>query len=306
MEENTDTPENTDNTTNPPIHEEAKKALASTPKNNSKMRTIRRVVTTLILIALTVVAFIFYQANKENAPSDRSSQGKEVTKVAEKDDAPKSVDKTSASFEIKSILEKGKATPVTLKDDAVRVDIFFDPMCPYCAMAHNEVKDDLHNMLLNGEVELHLTPVSFLDEMSSDNYSTRAINAFIEISENSPEHSLAFLDAIFAENFQPEEKDAYKPISTDDLVKVAQKIGVSKDVTDKFKKMNFESWIKSSAEAQMNRTDIFERFSTPAFFAGLSYEEGSTVSPERMQFTEKDKIANVFQSSILRVKKSAE
>lgn len=270
--------------------------------NNSKSRTIRRVITLVVVIAALIFAFGYYQSTKANAPTDKSSDGSGVTKIGEQENAPKSIDSVSASFPIKSIVENGKAVEIKPNDDAVRIDVFFDPMCPYCAMAHQELKEDLSTLLQDGVIDVYFTPVSFLDKMSSDEYSTRAINAFIEISDQSPEHSLAFLDAIFDADFQPGENEAYKPVSNEDLAKLAQKIGVSKKVTDSFNDMKFEKWIKDSADAQMNRKDIFEGpFSTPAFFAGLSYESGSKIVPERIQFKERDKMSEEFNAAIQRI-----
>jgi len=275
---------------------------AKKKKNGSKTRTIRRVITFVVVIAALIFAFGYYQSTKTNEPTDKSSDGSEVTKIGEQEHAPSSIDAVSASFPIRAISENGKVVEIKPNDDAVRIDIFFDPMCPYCAMAHQEIKDDLSDRLKDGSIDVYFTPVAFLDAMSSDEYSTRAINAFIEISDQSPEHALPFLDEIFDADFQPGENESYKPVSNEDLAKIAQKIGVSKEVTDSFDKMNFEKWIKESADAQMNRKDIFEGpFSTPAFFAGLSYETGSTIIPERIRFKERDKMSEEFNAAIQRI-----
>ena len=62
-------------------------------------------------------------------------------------------------------------------------------------------------MVEAGQINLELHPMSFLDGLSTDHYSTRVSSAIAYIAsyDNNPKHLLQFINGIFNEKFQPEE-----------------------------------------------------------------------------------------------------
>lgn len=161
-------------------------------------------------------------------------------------------------------------------DDAVRVEYFFDPQCPACGVVEGHIGESLDRLVESGEIELHVYPVSFLDESSTDNYSSRAANAIVTVLEKSPEHALAFISRIFEENFQPNQGQAYMSVTDEDLIDAAVEVGVPEDIAETFKQKHYIDWTLENTEKQINRKDFFKNdFSTPSIFLNANYDHNS-------------------------------
>lgn len=161
-------------------------------------------------------------------------------------------------------------------ENSKRVDVFFDPMCPGCGIVDRAISKTLAEMVDSGEIELYLSPVSFLDEASSDNYSTRAVSAFIAVAEEDSRKALDFMSGIFAKEFQPREGNAYESVTNEDFADVALAVGSSTSVVDSIKSGSaYSDWIAENSTKQLARKDLFpDGFSTPSVFTNVSYKNG--------------------------------
>ena len=188
-----------------------------------------------------------------------------------------------------------------LKSNATRVDDFFDPLCPGCGAVHRASGDRMKELVKSGDIDLRLSPVSFLDEASTDKYSTRAINSFVTVAENSPEHALEFLSALYRKDFQPQEGTqnyGQKPVTDQALVEAAVGAGVPADVAKTIPEHRYADWIKKTSEKQVKRSDLFPGgFSTPAIFTGVKYGSDGKASGTKIDFKNKD-ILKAFNEAI--------
>lgn len=112
--------------------------------------------------------------------------------------------------------------------DVPTVTFYTEPLCPGCAAVHQELDSTLKTMVLSGQINLKVVPLVFQDNKSSDRYSTRAMDGFLQFiqSDLDPSHALDYLANIYAKDFQPGELDDYKPVSNLQLAQQAVKAGV--------------------------------------------------------------------------------
>lgn len=139
------------------------------------------------------------------------------------------------------------AGALTLGDPAakVRLEVFFDYMCPFCGRFEQANGAEVARLVSDGTVRLELYPLAFLDEMSNGTeYSTRAANATATVADRAPEHLLAFHQALFER--QPAE--GTDGLSDDEIATLARDAGVPGTVVDAFDNRQFEPWIAASTE----------------------------------------------------------
>lgn len=172
---------------------------------------------------------------------------------------------------------------------AVRADLFFDPQCPGCGIVDRGIGDRLQQLVNSGDMELYITPVAFLDRASTDQYSSRAGNAVVTVAEKSPEHVLAFIHAIYAEDFQPLESNGAGTVSDQELAEVAVSVGVSEDIASTFEDHAYFQWIAESTQFQQNRSDLFPNgFATPSLFLGTTYVDDVATDTVKVEFEDSD------------------
>lgn len=182
--------------------------------------------------------------------------------------------------------------------DDNRVDLFFDPMCPGCGAVDRSINEELQNLVDSGETDLFLTPVAFLDQTSTDNYSTRAVNAFVTVAEHDERKALDFMSEIFNENVQPDEGNAYVPVSDEKFVELAISVGVDEKVANTIPEHKFVNWVMKNSETQTVRTDLFpEGFSTPAVFLNVEYDDKGKASGQKVDLSQGSDILSSFKES---------
>ena len=127
---------------------------------------------------------------------------------------------------------------------APTVATYFDPLCPGCGNFNRTVDETLIKMVEAGQINLELHPMSFLDGLSTDHYSTRVSSAIAYIAsyDNDPKHLLQFINGIFNEKFQPEEGEGYKPVSNKELIKLAKKSGIPNEIASKAFNRQYLKW----------------------------------------------------------------
>jgi len=105
----------------------------------------------------------------------------------------------------------------------VKIDLYEDFQCPICQNFEKEDGAMLQQYAARGKVKLIYRPVAILDQSSSTNYSTRALNAMATVIDTSPSSFVAFHKALF--DNQPAENTAGLPDST--LIDLADNSGAS-------------------------------------------------------------------------------
>ena len=114
--------------------------------------------------------------------------------------------------------------------------------------ALNSTVDDAERnrtLLQIRQINLEIHPMSFMDEYSTDEYSSRATGAILYIASNddNPDHLLKFISNIYAEDFQPGEASEYKSVKNKALKQQAIDAGVPQSVADKAFNGEYRKWM---------------------------------------------------------------
>ncbi|MDR1426701.1 MAG: DsbA family protein [Bifidobacteriaceae bacterium] len=136
----------------------------------------------------------------------------------------------------------GAAVSEIPTEPPVRIDTFFDFMCPYCAQFEEAYGAQLQSMVDSGQIAWVQHPIGFLDRFSmGTNYSSRAAAAAYVVANAAPESFSAFVQGLFA--IQPAENT--EGLTDDQIVEVAQGVGVPKSVAAEF-------WAPDYVDTQYN------------------------------------------------------
>lgn len=158
--------------------------------------------------------------------------------------------------------ESGEAGS-TSGDDAVRVDVYLDYMCPICGQFEELNGPELDELRANGDITLVLHPVSILDAQSQgSSFSTRSAQAFAYVAENAPAQALAFNTEMFVK--QPAE--GTKGLSNDEIAAIATSVGVPEDVAKGIKDGTYNKFIDALTEIAFNNEKLLNEqggFGTP-------------------------------------------
>ncbi|MBF0660587.1 MULTISPECIES: DsbA family protein [unclassified Rhodococcus (in: high G+C Gram-positive bacteria)] len=92
-------------------------------------------------------------------------------------------------------------------DAAATIDLYEDPMCPYCAELEHKHSQELAQAIDNGEVAVRYHILAFLDRLSSSgDYSTRSVAAAQCVAESGDAVVFSkFHDTLLSPDTQPAE-----------------------------------------------------------------------------------------------------
>jgi len=144
-------------------------------------------------------------------------------------------------------VDGGTAFAVGPADAPVTVDVYEDFLCPACRQFEATAGDTLAGLAAEGTAQVRYHPIAILDRVSTDDYSTRALNAAAVVADAAgTEAFLAFHDALFAE--QPAEGG---PGLTDErLGELAGEAGASgADVKEAITGLAYEDWTREVTDA---------------------------------------------------------
>ncbi|MDR2566442.1 MAG: DsbA family protein [Bifidobacteriaceae bacterium] len=131
--------------------------------------------------------------------------------------------------------------------EVVVVRIYSDYICPACGSLERRLSGKLEELAASGKIKLEVQPVVFLDYQSQGSeYSTRATNAAMTVAKYAPESFLAFHAKLFETGTQPSE--GTEGLTDEQLVEVAQGVGVPEDVTAKFADREFAAWLEYTTQ----------------------------------------------------------
>lgn len=138
-------------------------------------------------------------------------------------------------------------------DAAAELVVYEDPQCPNCARLEAEVGEDLAAAVDAGDVRVEYRIVSFLDEASTNDYSSRAANALVAAYDIAgPEVFAALHDTLFAE--QTAEGGAGH--SDDQLVDYAVEAGAEESaIRPLIEEGAYAQWIENATDA-MSRNGV--------------------------------------------------
>ncbi|WP_455901439.1 DsbA family protein [Rhodococcus gordoniae] len=118
------------------------------------------------------------------------------------------------------------------RPDAPRtVDLFEDPMCPYCAELEHKHSQELAQAIDDGQLAVRYRMLAFLDRASSSgDYSTRVVAAAQCVAESGDARAFsAFHNAVLSPDNQPAE-GGKGDIDNAGLAQMARDAGASEDV----------------------------------------------------------------------------
>lgn len=167
--------------------------------------------------------------------------------------------------------------------NAPTVEVYMDPLCPGCGAVNRSLDPTLTKLVKAGQLNLDLHFMSFMDASSTDNYSTRAAGAaaYIADHDDDPMHLMAYLQNIYAEDFQPGEASAYTPTTDAMLKEQAIKAGVSEEVAGKAFDGTYHDWLAAINNYTPKKKELRNSqggFSTPTLRINGKYWSVSDAS----------------------------
>ena len=134
----------------------------------------------------------------------------------------------------------------------VRLDVYFDFICPYCALFENSQAATLDELRSQGIVDVYYHPLAYLDDASSGTkYSTRAASAAALVAEQAPESFVAFVQQLMAN--QPAEGS--EGLTDEQIQLLAAAAGVPTSVVSKIPDHEYAAWVRSSTE-EANKSGV--------------------------------------------------
>lgn len=212
--------------------------------------------------------------------------------IVNSNDDKTATDTPTGNVETPSVVDEYGTIKVTkegIDNDAKngRTDlyIYLDPLCPGCGVVDRTLAPTFEKLIEDEKINLNITPLAFLDQASTDDYSSRVISAAITIAEEEPEYFVPFLTETF--NNQPAEGQDYLSVPNDKLIEMAKKVGVSDKVANSINDQKYKSWAIKNTEMVMNQEDVFpDGLSTPALFINLRDDNGKVVNNEQLSLVD--------------------
>lgn len=167
----------------------------------------------------------------------------------------------------------------TSGDDAVRVDLYVDFLCPGCGAFEQVNGADLEALRADGTATVVLHTISFLDGRSDgSSYSTRAAAAFAYVAEKAPAAAYDFQVALF--DHQPAEGEP----APDDarLEQIAQEAGVPAAVADGISDQRYRDFVGALTQVAFGDPDLLDaqgRFTTPTVLVDGTVFAGDWSTP---------------------------
>ncbi len=127
----------------------------------------------------------------------------------------------------------------------VTIEVYEDFQCPVCKTFEDENGAQIDAWVAENKVKVIYRPVSILDRFSSNEYSTRALNAVGVVVDTAPEAFQEFHTALFA-NQPPENADG---LSDATLIELAVAAGADEQaITPGITDRKFATWVASTTD----------------------------------------------------------
>lgn len=124
--------------------------------------------------------------------------------------------------------------------------VYEDFQCPACKNFEAQAGDLIDQALEEGKITVEYRPMSFLDQASTNEYSSRAYNAALAVLDQAGPEAFKQMHALLFENQTPEGEAG---LSDDELVDLAVEAGASEsDVRPLIEEKAFAQWIKNATD----------------------------------------------------------
>jgi protein-disulfide isomerase len=144
----------------------------------------------------------------------------------------------------------GSAIVVGRAEAPVTVLFYEDFQCPVCKEAHQANDAQLDQWVKDGKVKVQYQPIAFLDRASTDEYSTRALNAAAAVIDLHPAGFEAFQQSLY--DHQPAENGA--GLTDQQLIDYAVAAGAPREeVTTDVHTRRFAGWVKEVTDESSRR-----------------------------------------------------
>lgn len=179
-----------------------------------------------LVVVIAAIAFIIIIGGNNQDQVDYFAQEETIT-------IPTGTDE-NGGIPISTDLVAG--TPGT----GVRVDIYTDYTCHYCAAFESQYSDALDQMITSGEAQVWLHPVAIMDASNGayTDYSGMAVAAAAAVAQQAPEYFVDFHTALFqvwSDAVAQYQTDPTTPLpGLADIQAAAASVGVPQDVIATF------------------------------------------------------------------------
>ncbi|MBT1172594.1 thioredoxin domain-containing protein [Bifidobacterium sp. MA2] len=231
--------------------EAAAKARAEQAAKERKQQTIIGAIVVVVVIALVAVAgFAIWRSHNSSTASDSLTVDEAYSQLQAVKTKPSTADEKGGI-----LLSKDGVNEKI--DDVPTVAVYMDFMCSGCGNFERTAGETITKLVEAGQINLELHPMSFGDRWSSDEYSTRAANMLLSITEQDKDasHILGFITNMYAKSFQPEENSG-KKTSDEQMKQQAVKAGVSQQVADAAVTDKYTDWLDAINTYTPKRTEL--------------------------------------------------
>lgn len=217
----------------------AMKAQAEQSAKERKQQTlIGAIVLAIVAILIVIGAVSVYKATHSSSASDSVTVEQAYGQLQDVSVNPERADDQGGVL----ISKDGYGTSV---DGAPTLAIYMDFLCPGCGSVHRSLDEGLIEMVQAGQLNVDLHFMSFMDRLSTDEYSSRAANAALYLADHDddPMHLLTFVQKMYAEDFQPGEGSDYESVSDEQIKQQMLDAGVAQDVADAAFGRDYQDWL---------------------------------------------------------------
>lgn len=220
--------------------------------NDRRRQTVLGVIVVAVLIAiLCVVGYFIWRDNRSSSTASDSSSTSAAQQEAKAELASVKVKPSAALANGGFLVSKnGLNKPVK---GVPTISIYMDFICPACGEVDRDIDDTLIQMVNAGQVNVEIHPEAFLNDESTDEYSSRAAGAAVYVAQYEPDKLLDVVRAFFSSGYQPKESQNYKPVSNAMIAAQLEKAGVSTQVAKDAVKGTYVSWV--NAQSAVAATD---------------------------------------------------
>lgn len=169
-------------------------------------------------------------------------------------------------------LTDGFAVVVGEESATTTFTFYEDPQCPACANFESQVGEQVAQAVADGTAKVEYRMVSFLDDASENEYSSRALNAAMAVLDTAGVDAFVKFHGTLFSN-QPAEGTAGP--EDDELIEWAVEAGASEaKVRPQIEDKIYEQWIKNATD-EMSKAGVR---STPGVFVDGEMVDGDPVA----------------------------
>lgn len=266
--------------------QEAERLQAEQERKEHIIQTAIGVVVVAVIAAIIGVAGFFIVRNYIGASQSSQQQSAQAAKTADeaytKLQAVKVKPENAAQDGGFIISKNGVNKPI---DGIPTVEEYMDFICPACGTMNRSTDAVITKMVDAGQINFSVHPAAFLNNSSTDRYSSRSAAFVAYVLDNEPTKGLELIKKLFSEGTQPQEASNYKSVSNDDLVKIAKSVGVSDSVAEEAAKGTYTEWVDAVSSWYPYREELWNpsgtyagSMTTPTLRINESYWDYNTIA----------------------------